>query len=127
MRAVGLTANSDEMTGALASQRITAAVICAVIAAITIAVYAPVRHFEFLNYDDNDYVSDNSHVLSGLTRKNAVWALAHFHASNWHPITWISHMADIELWGVNAGRHHITNVLFHTGSSIVLFALLISA
>jgi tetratricopeptide (TPR) repeat protein len=90
----------------------------------TLAIYAPVRHYEFLNYDDDDYVSDNPHVMGGFTRDNVVYALAHFHSSNWHPLTWLSHMADAEIFGKNAGGHHVTNVVLHSLNAVLLLLVL---
>jgi tetratricopeptide (TPR) repeat protein len=100
--------------------------ICLVLALATLALYAPVRHYDFLNYDDDDYVSDNPHVLGGFTRENVIYSLAHFHSSNWHPVTWFSHMADVQLWGKNPGGHHITNVLFHATNAVLLFLVFTS-
>jgi tetratricopeptide (TPR) repeat protein len=95
--------------------------ICLALGLGTLALYAPVRNYEFLNYDDDDYVSDNPHVLGGFTRENVVYSLAHFHASNWHPVTWLSHMLDVKLWGRNAGGHHLTNVILHAVNAVLLF------
>ena len=98
--------------------------ICLALAFGTLLIYSPVRNYQFLNYDDDDYVSDNSHVLGGFTRANVAYAFANFHSSNWHPVTWLSHMADVALWGgKNPGGHHITNVLLHSISSVLLFLM----
>jgi tetratricopeptide (TPR) repeat protein len=91
---------------------------------VTLAVYAPVRHYPFVMYDDWDYVSKNLHVLSGLTVENITWAFTRFYAANWHPLTWISHMLDCQLWGTNAGTHHVVNIIFHAGNTVLLFFLL---
>jgi protein O-mannosyl-transferase len=94
------------------------------LAVATLAVYAPARHFAFVNYDDSEYVYENPHVLTGLTLKNVAWAFTSFYACNWHPLTWISHMLDCQLWGTNAGMHHLVNVLFHAANTVLLFIVL---
>src|ERR1700733_1074340 len=96
-------------------------IICFVLAAVTLALYWRVRAFEFLCYDDPDYVTLNYHVQHGLTWAGLDWALTSFHASNWHPLTWMSHMLDFNLWGTNPGGHHFTNVLFHTANVVLAF------
>ena len=88
------------------------------------ACYWRVSGFDFINYDDPDYVTENPMVRAGLTFKGIIWALTHFHTGNWHPLTWISHMLDCQLFGVSAGGPHIVNVLFHAANAIVLFLLL---
>ena len=90
----------------------------------TLAVFIPVAKYEFVNYDDHDYVSSNSHVQGGLKWENVVWAFNGGHASNWHPLTWLSHMADWEMFGARAGGHHLINALIHLVNSILLFHLL---
>lgn len=100
--------------------------ICLVLGVGTIVVYAPVRHYDFVNYDDDDYVTSNPHVLGGLTWQNMTWALKSSYSSNWHPLTWVSHMLDIELWGLRAGGHHLTNVLFHAANAVLLFLVFLS-
>jgi hypothetical protein len=90
----------------------------------TILVYSQVRHYGFISYDDPDYVTANAHVQSGLTVAGVVWAFTSGHATNWHPLTWISHMLDFELFGLGAGWHHLVNVLLHLLSTLLLFAFL---
>jgi Tfp pilus assembly protein PilF len=85
------------------------------------AVYWPVRHFEFLLYDDTIYVKLNPHVQHGLNLKEMAWAFYTNHCTNWHPLTWLSHMLDWQLFGNDAGLHHVTSVVLHILSSIVLF------
>lgn len=95
------------------------------LACATFAVYSPVADHEFIwNYDDSLYVSDNPHVRQGLTLENLRWALTAEVAANWHPLTLISHMLDVSLFGVNAGAHHIVNVVFHVANTVLLFLLL---
>jgi tetratricopeptide (TPR) repeat protein len=78
-----------------------------------------------VNYDDQDYVTENSVVQKGLTWTGIKWAFTTGHASNWHPITWLSHMVDCELFGLNPGAHHLVNVLFHTANVVLLLVLLL--
>src|SRR5580704_1811459 len=92
---------------------------------ITLALYWPVRHFEFNNYDDGQYITKNPNVQNGLTLPDIEWAFtAAGYAGNWHPLTWLSHLLDIELFGFHAGAHHFTNLLFHTANTLLLFLLL---
>ncbi len=87
-------------------------------------VYAQALNFEFTNFDDNAYVTGNGRVKSGLTLSGLVWSLHSTHSGNWHPLTWLSHMLDAEFYGLNAGGHHLTNVLFHMANTLLLFFLL---
>ncbi len=89
----------------------------------TLLLYLQVRHADFLIFDDDDYVTENRMVQAGLTPDGIGWAFG-FHASNWHPATWISHMLDCELFGLNPGAHHLVNALFHAVNAALLFALL---
>ena len=74
--------------------------------AVTLVVYWPVRHFGFLNWDDLTYISRNDHVRGGLTWSGITWSFTHSYSSNWHPLTWLSHMLDCQLYGLNpAGPH----------------------
>src|SRR6185369_15946787 len=83
------------------------------------AVYMQTGGHEFLNFDDNDYVTNNPHVVSGITGNNIMWAFTSVDAANWHPITWLSHMADVQFYGTNPRGHHLTNVAIHTVSSLL--------
>mgnify|MGYP000515855873 CR=1 FL=1 len=98
--------------------------ICLVLAASTLAVYWQVQSCDFVNYDDNEYVTENPNVQAGLTRQGVIWAFTTGYAANWFPLTWLSHMLDCELFGVNPGRHHLTNLLFHIANSLLLFIVL---
>jgi tetratricopeptide (TPR) repeat protein len=89
-----------------------------------VIVYAQLTTHEFLDYDDNTYVTQNAHVSTGLTAQNVGWAFTAFRSANWHPVTWISHMLDVELFGMNAGRHLMTNVALHAISAVLLFWVL---
>jgi tetratricopeptide (TPR) repeat protein len=90
----------------------------------TLAVYLPAAHHGFSLYDDNDYVTDNPMVENGLTWAGIKWAFTTCHASNWHPLTWLSHMADCQFFSLDAGMHHSVNVLFHAANSVLLLLLL---
>jgi hypothetical protein len=100
--------------------------ICLALGLGTLAVYAPVRHYDFVNYDDDDYIIQNAHVFDGLTAENVAWAFSRFYAGNWHPLTWLSHMLDVRCYGLNPGGHHVTNVVFHAANAILLFLVLTS-
>ncbi len=91
---------------------------------ITFAVYWPAVNHEFVKYDDDKYVTDNREVKSGLGRQGVRWAFTSGYASNWHPVTWLSHMADCEFFGLRAGAHHLTSVLFHIANTLLLFVVL---
>ncbi|MES1254078.1 MAG: hypothetical protein ABUS56_00605, partial [Acidobacteriota bacterium] len=92
--------------------------------ALTVAVYAPVAHHQFLSWDDPQYVTDNPYVRGGLSWASARWAFTTAYASNWHPLTWLSHMADVEWYGVAPGPAHLTNLALHMGTTAVLFVVL---
>ncbi|MHC4259670.1 MAG: tetratricopeptide repeat protein [Planctomycetota bacterium] len=89
-----------------------------------LAVYWPVSRYEFLKYDDDKYVTENRNVTSGLNWQNIRWAFTTGHASNWHPLTWLSHMLDCEVFEMEAGAHHFTNVLLHAANTVLLFVVL---
>jgi len=90
----------------------------------TLLVFWQVRNFDFTNYDDNLYVTENQHVLSGLTQDGVIWAFTTGHASNWHPLTWLSLMLDCQLFGTNAGWMHLINLFLHLANTLLLFAVL---
>ena len=90
----------------------------------TLLVYLPVRHHQFVAYDDADYVTDNRMVQSGLSWAGVQWAFTTGHASNWHPVTWLSHMFDAQLFGPGPAGPHLINVLLHVANTILLFIVL---
>jgi protein O-mannosyl-transferase len=102
------------------------AVALAIVIAIA-AVFAPTRHFAFVTYDDFDFVVENPHVAAGLTAANVRWAFAQPYIATGGPLTWISHMLDVEMFGMDAGAHHLVNVVLHAIASIALFTVLWSA
>jgi tetratricopeptide (TPR) repeat protein len=91
---------------------------------IIIAVFLQSAGHDFVNYDDQAYVTDNNRVKAGLTYQGIVWAFTTFHAANWHPLTWLSHMLDCELYGLNPMGHHLTNICLHVVNTLLLFYLL---
>jgi protein O-mannosyl-transferase len=90
----------------------------------TVAVYSQVRHFDFVNFDDPEYVTGNNHVRAGLTSDGLDWAFTSTDAENWFPLTRISHMADYQFFGLRSGWHHMTNLLLHALAALLLFAAL---
>jgi tetratricopeptide (TPR) repeat protein len=103
------------------------AIACALaIAAAAVAVYAPVRDNTFVNFDDASYVADNAMVQRGFSADGVRWAFTTGHAGNWHPVTWLSHMADAEWFGPGPRAPHVTNVVLHVLSALLLFRLLVS-
>lgn len=104
------------------------AILAVLLAIGTAAVYAPAMRNGFVNLDDPDYVTRNPHVLAGLTWADVRWALgSSYPSSNWHPLTWISHMADVQMYGRNPAGHHFTSVLLHILGVVLLFLLIESA
>ncbi len=87
------------------------------------ATFAPVVDFEFVDLDDDEYILENPPVMGGLTLSGVRWAFTQSHAGNWHPVTWLSHMLDCELYGASAGLHHLTNVLIHAINALLLYLL----
>ncbi len=93
----------------------------------TLLAYAQVARHEFVSWDDPQYILNNPHVTGGLTWANAAWAMTAGYASNWHPLTWWSHMLDVQLFGLDAGAHHLVSLGLHVASTLLLFAVLRSA
>lgn len=99
--------------------------LCLTLAVITLAIYWQVGSHKFLRLDDDSYVTNNQYVSSGLTTRNIVWAFTSIDANaNWHPVTWLSHMTDVTLYGMNPRGHHLTSVAIHSASTVLLFLLL---
>ncbi len=100
-------------------------VLAAVLAVVTLITYWPVRQQLFLNIDDDIYVTENRHVKQGLTWEGVRWAFQSTEEANyWHPLTWLTHMADVEIYGLNPAGHHFTNAWLHTVNAVVLFLVL---
>jgi tetratricopeptide (TPR) repeat protein len=98
------------------------AVVLALVA-VTVLVYLPVRRYPFIGFDDPGYVTENPHVTGGLTLDAIRWAMTSGYFANWHPLTWISHMVDVQLFGMNGGAHHVTNLLLHVADTLLIFAV----
>jgi protein O-mannosyl-transferase len=98
--------------------------VAAGVAALVLAALWPVGQNGFVVFDDGEYVTQNPWVLAGLTWRGVGWAFGSFHSSNWHPLTWLSHMLDVELFGLDAGWHHRVSLLWHAATTVLLFAWL---
>ena len=98
--------------------------ICLFLIFATIAVFGQVHNYDFVNFDDPGYIIDNQHVSGGLTTENILWSFTAIEESNWHPLTWLSHMLDCEVYGVKPGPHHLTNVILHVANTVMLFLIL---
>jgi len=99
-------------------------IICILLAAVTLAVYWQVRHFDFVNFDDLNYITKNTHVQSGLTLEGIRWAFSTTSADYlWHPLIWLSLMLDYQLYGLHPGAYHMTNLILHILTTLLLFSL----
>src|ERR1044072_9755743 len=92
--------------------------------ALTWAAYQSVRRYEFVDYDDDRYATANPRIQQGLNWQNAVWAMTAMEVANWHPLTWLSHMTDCQLYALNPSGHHLTNLLLHLVNVLLLFHVL---
>jgi protein O-mannosyl-transferase len=99
-------------------------VVCALLAAAVLAVFWPALHCAFVALDDPDYVTTNADIQHGLNWRSITWAFTTGHAANWHPLTWLSHMVDCQLYGLEPAGHHLTSLLLHLASSVMLLLLL---
>ena len=97
------------------------------LAAVTFGIYAQVMGHQFITLDDPTYIRENPMVNRGVTRAGVAWAFTTFHAANWHPLTWISHMIDCQFFGTNAGRHLLVNALIHIANTLLVFLFLLRA
>ncbi|MBI3875180.1 MAG: hypothetical protein HY300_04315, partial [Verrucomicrobia bacterium] len=98
--------------------------VCLALVAGTLAAYWPVQHYDFINLDDPGYVTLNPMVQRGLTWAGVKQAFLHGNLANWHPLTWLSHMLDVQLFGLHAGPHHLVSLLFHAANAALLFLML---
>ncbi len=98
-------------------------IVCIFLTVATFAVFWQVSQYDFINFDDPIYVTENSHVQSGITLEGLRWAFGTTYAEFWHPLTWLSLMSDYQLYGLNAGGYHVTNVILHLLSTLLLFWL----
>jgi tetratricopeptide (TPR) repeat protein len=121
---LSLSDRSDSMSTSTMPRPQLLLLLCLVLSALTLGTFWSVRECDFINFDDPDYVSENADVLQGLTKESVVWAFKSKFASNWHPLTWLSHMLDVEMYGPEARGHHFTNLLLHTANVLLLFLAL---
>jgi tetratricopeptide (TPR) repeat protein len=105
-------------------ENVTKFLVVLALSALVLSLFWQAGEFAFVNIDDNQYVYKNPFVLQGLTKEGVAWAFTTFEAANWHPLSWLSHMADVELFGLDAGWHHRVNVLFHLLNTALLFLVL---
>jgi hypothetical protein len=90
---------------------------------LCVLAYSPVFQNKFISYDDIPYITNNPWLKTGITFENIKWAFTTRYRSNWHPLTWLSHMLDYKLYGLDSTGHHVTNLLFHTANTIFLFLI----
>ena len=109
---------------AKSSARLQVLGVCFFLVVITWVVFGQTIRYDFVNYDDNEYVYANPAITSGLTPQGIIYSLTGGQARNWHPLTTLSHMLDCQLWGVRAGGHHFTNIILHTIAVVLLFLVL---
>ena len=107
---------------AFAEKRVV--IFCLLLVAATLAFYNPVVHNGFIEFDDSAYIVRNPQVQSGLSWDTVKWSFTTFHVANWHPITWLSHAADCQMFGLNPVGHHYINLLLHAANAVLLFLLL---
>jgi len=106
------------------TSRWTLTAVCVCLTVVTWVVFAQTLRYDFINYDDPQYVYQNTRITSGIGLSNIAWAFTHIHSENWHPLTTITHMLYCQLHGVNAGWHHFTNVVLHCLAVVLLFVAL---
>ena len=125
MKENGITAPASCIREARVPKRINflRTLVCLVLAALTLCLYWPACRHDFIHLDDPDYVTENPHVKAGLTWAGLGWAFRTSFSSNWHPLTWLSHMMDCQFYGLNPAGHHLTNVVFHVSNALLLLLL----
>ncbi|MGA9528840.1 MAG: hypothetical protein WBS24_12060 [Terriglobales bacterium] len=99
-------------------------ILCLALAAATLAFYNPIVHNRFIDFDDEAYITANPPVQDGLTRNTVTWSFTTFHAGYWHPVTWLSHALDCQIFHLNPVGHHYVNLIFHVMNALLLFLLL---
>ncbi len=99
-------------------------ILSAILIAVTLAVFSQTANHQFINFDDPGYVTNNPVVKGGITAAGVAWAFTTTAMSNWHPVTWLSHMTDVQLFGLNPAGHHLMSVFFHALAALLLFLLL---
>src|SRR4051794_32010796 len=105
-------------------RRVRLVVVCLALLALVWIVFGQTLGFGFINFDDDKYVYDNAWIRNGLSWPNLLNLFTRWHAALWHPLTSFTHMLDCQLYGLNAGGHHFTNVLLHSIAAILLFLVL---
>ena len=93
------------------------------LAVVTLGIYAQVAGHQFITLDDDQYITDNVMVNRGITFSRIAWAFTTFYQANWHPLTWISHMIDSQIFGMNGGGHLFVNALIHVANTLLLFSI----
>jgi Flp pilus assembly protein TadD len=102
-------------------------ILCLLLVVATLALYNPVNRHPFVNYDDDRYITENPHVHNGLTWRTITWAFTATEQGNWHPLTWLSHALDYQLFHQNPAGHHFTSLLIHAANAVLLFLFLMYA
>ncbi len=116
--------NKQQMVATSGSRMRTLVLTCLLLTVTVAAVYWQTGNHQFLNFDDDVYVTGNPHVAGGITGNNLYWAFTSVDAANWHPVTWLSHMADVQFYGMTPRGHHLTSVAIHASATVLLFLLL---
>jgi len=117
-------AGPEQAVAGRAQDRAAVWAVCLLLVAAIGLVFGPTVRHGFLNYDDGEYVFENPKILNGLTFDGIEWVFTHSHAANWHPLTGLSHLLDCQIYGLWAGGHHLTNVLLHAATAILLFLVM---
>jgi protein O-mannosyl-transferase len=120
----GVSGSGSFARGRRAKSQVSDLLACLGLVAVTWAVFGQTLAHDFVNFDDHVYVYENPLVIRGLSTEGVIGAFTHTHARNWHPLTTVSHMLDCQLYGPNAGGHHLTNVILHTIAVLLLFLVL---
>src|SRR6266446_9218324 len=127
LEASGVLPSSELFRSAQKRTLLRCLLLCLILIAVVLVFYGPVTHNGFLNYDDDQYITNNPHVRAGLTWQTVKWAFTTYDQANWHPLTWLSHALDCELFGLNPAGHHYVSVLLHAVNAVLLFLLLQNA
>jgi hypothetical protein len=123
---MALPGSSDGSLGRLIRDRSAVWVVAASLVVLVVAVFGTTAGYGFIAYDDPYYVTDNALVVQGLTWRGVKWALTTTDYFYWHPLTWLSHMLDCELFGLNPHGHHVTNIVIHSATTVLVFACFLS-
>jgi Flp pilus assembly protein TadD len=118
------TTPAEAPIAVVARSRFPVWLVAAMLAMVTLALFWQSMRHDFINYDDDDYVTSNVHVQNGLTLENVTWAFLNPVSANWHPVTMLSHMLDCEIFGLKPWGHHLTSLLLHTFNTVLVFLLL---